>query len=183
MRSILVIPTRAICNPIPMIVPTFTDFGIIFIIMFDTPVIENIHSNTPKLVVVVVVILVIIVVIIVVVIIVVVIIVVIDVVVIIVIVIVMIVVIVIITVPAINADVNACVIDRVPLSTKLYVMYVDSPTPGASPNGKLPRQPDSNVPNANDNGKIIIVFMIILLIDTTTIHGYYYYFCYHHYHF
>ena len=31
-----------------MIVPTFTDFGIIFIIIFDTPVIENIHNNTPS---------------------------------------------------------------------------------------------------------------------------------------
>ena len=37
-----------------------------------------------------------------------------------------------------NADVNAWVIDSVPFNTKLYVIYVDSPTPGANPNGRLP---------------------------------------------
>lgn len=77
---------------------------------------------------------------------------------------VIVVVLVIVVVPAINADVNACVIDRVPLSTKLYVIYVDSPTPGANPNGKLPKQPDSNVPNAIIMVMIILMMTILLIV-------------------
>ena len=71
---------------VPIIVPTLTDFGMIFIITLDSPVTENTHSSSP----------------------------------------------------AMNADVNAWVIDSVPFNTKLYVIYVDSPTPGANPNGRLP---------------------------------------------
>ena len=42
-----VMPTRAICNPMPIIVDIFTDFGIAFMITSVKPLTDDIHNMMP----------------------------------------------------------------------------------------------------------------------------------------